>query len=76
VHRLVKRLGTYRTPRATFKHGAETAVALPNAPEAVVLASYHPSRQNTQTGVLTEAMLDAIFTRARALLAAPGAARE
>jgi uracil-DNA glycosylase family 4 len=76
VHRLVKRLGAYRSPRATFKHGAETAVALPNAPEAVVLASYHPSRQNTQTGVLTEAMLDAIFTRARALLATPGAARE
>jgi uracil-DNA glycosylase family 4 len=68
VHRLVKRIGSYRSPRATFKHGAETAVALPNAPQAVVLASYHPSRQNTQTGVLTEVMLDAIFQRARTLL--------
>jgi uracil-DNA glycosylase family 4 len=68
MHRLIKRIGTYRTPRATFKHGAETAIALPHAPQAVVLASYHPSRQNTQTGVLTEAMLDTIFARARTLL--------
>jgi uracil-DNA glycosylase family 4 len=72
MHRLIGRIGSYRTPRAKFGHGAETAVALPNAPQAVVLASYHPSRQNTQTGVLTEAMLDAIFTRTRELLAASG----
>ena len=68
VHRLIKRIGSYRTPRAPFRHGAETAVTLPQSPDAIVLASYHPSRQNTQTGVLTEAMLAAIFTRARALL--------
>jgi len=33
-----------------------------------VLCSYHPSRQNTQTGRLTKAMLRGIFRRARALL--------
>jgi uracil-DNA glycosylase family 4 len=68
VHQLIKGHGSYRTPRARFAHGAETAVSLPASPNAMVLASYHPSRQNTQTGVLTEPMLAAIFTRARALL--------
>jgi uracil-DNA glycosylase family 4 len=67
VHRIVKSSGSYRSPRAAFKHGAETSVALPASPDATVLASYHPSQQNTNTGVLTEAMLDAIFTRAREL---------
>ena len=73
VHRIVKTSGRYRSPRAPFKHGAETQVALPGSPGAVVLASYHPSRQNTNTGVLTEAMLDAVFARARVLAGRPDA---
>jgi uracil-DNA glycosylase len=68
VHRIVKSAGTYRSPRSAFKHGAETLVSLTGSPDAVVLASYHPSQQNTSTGVLTEPMLDAIFSRARALI--------
>jgi uracil-DNA glycosylase family 4 len=71
VHRLVKQSGRYLTPRAPFRHGAETQVALPRAPDAVVLASYHPSRQNTQTGLLTQVMLDLIFTRARQIVGRP-----
>ena len=67
VHRIVKTSGSYRSPRAAFKHGAETRVALPGSPDATIIASYHPSRQNTNTGVLTETMLDAIFTRSREL---------
>jgi len=58
----------YDVERTGFAHGAERRAVHPRRPGAVVIASYHPSRQNTNTGVLSEAMLDAIFTRARTLL--------
>jgi uracil-DNA glycosylase family 4 len=53
-----------------FGHGAE-AVASGGDRTITVIASFHPSRQNTNTGKLTRPMFDAIFTRARKILAAP-----
>lgn len=51
--------GTFR-----FAHGAE-AIARKGSRSITVIASYHPSQQNTNTGKLTAAMFDDIFTRAR-----------
>ncbi len=50
-------------PAPRFAHGA--VIAIPGAP--ALLGSYHPSRQNTQTGRLTPAMLDAVLARAISL---------
>lgn len=51
-------------PRPPFGHGT---IYKP-AGAAVVIASYHPSRQNTNTGKLTPRMLEAVFRQARARL--------
>jgi uracil-DNA glycosylase family 4 len=53
-------------PRLEFFHGAFYALG---AGLPWLLASYHPSRQNTQTGRLTEPMFDAVWQKARNLLA-------
>jgi uracil-DNA glycosylase family 4 len=51
-------------PRPSFVHGAEYAIDA----RLRLLCSYHPSRQNTQTGRLTRAMFHAVFRRARRIL--------
>jgi uracil-DNA glycosylase len=54
-------------PRPAFGHGTEVRLTSPHAPDGVlVIGCYHPSQQNTFTGRVTPAMLDAVFTRARA----------
>jgi uracil-DNA glycosylase family 4 len=56
-----------RPAALSFAHGAQ--FALPNG--LIVLASYHPSLQNTNTGKLTRPMFLDIFARARQLADLP-----
>ena len=51
-------------PLPPFGHGLATKL-----PDGVtVISSYHPSQQNTQTGKLTEEMLDDVFRQTREIL--------
>jgi uracil-DNA glycosylase family 4 len=60
-----------RKPRFKFSHGAE--FALPGG--RYLIASFHPSLQNTNTGRLTRSMLFSVFDRARAIVSAPDTPR-
>ncbi len=62
--RLLRQQG-HELPSVDFEHGAfyDLGAELPK-----LAVSYHPSRQNTQTGLLTLEMFDAIFAGIRAYL--------
>jgi uracil-DNA glycosylase family 4 len=52
------------SPLPLFGHGGGAKLS----DGVTVISSYHPSQQNTQTGKLTEAMLDDVFRQARRIL--------
>ncbi|MCL5743352.1 MAG: uracil-DNA glycosylase [Acidobacteria bacterium] len=59
-----------RRSALAFGHGREYA---PGSGTPVLLATYHPSQQNTFTGKLTDKMFVAVFRRARKLAGLPPA---
>ena len=67
LEHLVRTRQCERKPRFKFAHGAEFAI--PGGPTLV--ASFHPSLQNTNTGKLTRRMLQDVFLRARMLANEP-----
>jgi uracil-DNA glycosylase family 4 len=64
--RLLAERGVRVKPRPAFAHGA-----VHRTDAGSVVASYHPSRQNTHTGRLTPAMLRSVFRKARAVADRP-----
>jgi len=68
--RLLARRGQ-RLPAGVFAHGHFVDARGPDAPG--VLQSYHPSRQNTHTGRLTDRMMAEVFADARRRLDASAA---
>lgn len=57
--------GTVPKPRPQFRHGGSVELR----PDLTLIASYHPSQQNTFTGKLTREMFHEVFNTARKLLA-------
>ena len=57
--------GSLPRPRPAFGHGATVRLQLqPQGPPLWLVASYHPSQQNTSTGRLTRPMLDQVIRKA------------
>lgn len=67
--RVLANKGVVIRPRPSFAHGK--VYKLKGSP--VVVASYHPSRQNTNTGKLTSKMLASVFRTAAKLASRPRA---
>ena len=67
AHDSTVRAAGARLSAAPFAHGAAARIA-PGGRPATLLSSYHCSRYNTNTGVLTREMFRAVFAQAREAL--------
>ncbi|MDR9391566.1 MAG: uracil-DNA glycosylase [Trueperaceae bacterium] len=69
LDRLAARGAPVVKARHPFAHGAvhDLPAAYPGGAAHVLVDGYHPSFQNTNTGRLTPAMMDAVLARAKAL---------
>jgi uracil-DNA glycosylase len=54
-------------PWSAFGHSTEVELRTVGRADTLLLGCYHPSQQNTFHGRVTGEMLDAIFSRARAV---------
>ncbi len=67
--RVLKRRGVAMPPpRPQFAHGRTVRLTRPGDRPEIVIGCYHPSRQNTNTGKLTPAMMTEVFRKAKGLL--------
>jgi uracil-DNA glycosylase family 4 len=64
--RFARRGASLPRPRPAFGHGETASVS----GQPLLLGSYHVSQQNTQTGRLTEGMLDRVLAEARRVISA------
>jgi len=62
--------GYVRRPRPAFAHGSRAAIERGQGAR-LLLGSYHPSRQNTNTRKLTPEMLETVFREARRVIESP-----
>jgi len=67
--RVLKRRGAVvPSPRPPFAHGAVARMGGLDGSPHILIGCYHPSRQNTNTGRLTPAMMACVFGKAKKLL--------
>jgi uracil-DNA glycosylase family 4 len=66
---MLKRRGVRTSPRPRFAHGSVARMDVGDTGlPALLVGCYHPSRQNTNTGVLTAPMMREAFRNARRLI--------